>query len=57
MATNYGTAQIVQDGLIVYYDPGNSLSFNVGVGSSATVTDLMGNFGLRENINDLFTKT
>ena len=43
MAVNYGTAQIVQDGLIVYYDPGNSLSFNVGVGSSATVTDLMGN--------------
>lgn len=35
-----GPDPVVQDGLIVYYDPGNPQSFNLGV---ATVTDLMGN--------------
>ena len=35
-----GPDPIVTNGLIVYYDPGNVQSFNLGV---ATVTDLMGN--------------
>ena len=40
MAVVGGPDPIVTDGLIVYYDPGNVQSFNLGV---ATVTDLMGN--------------
>ena len=40
MAVVGGPDVIVTDGLIVYYDPGNTQSFNLGV---ATVTDLMGN--------------
>ena len=38
-----GPDPIVDNGLIVYYDPGNPKSFNVGVGSSDIVTDLMSN--------------